>query len=1805
MRSTWKTLGAISAIVLATALCAGAAPIEVATSDNLADMMNGATAGTTLNLIAGIHTLKAPVYIKNSLTVSGLINTLPTDVVITQGAPPADGCFGNAVTDGDFEASGAWTPPAIITSTPADPYSGTQYALFTRPATATTGVPDGAMDFTSATPLDLSKFPLPSTITDRFEWSTNIPAKVSPFPVTLTHSGTFPAPLPAPYVESITSAAPVNISQPRLNVWLWIPFMNPTDKLEFLVAGVAPVSFYTDVAAITTGGTFTSADAAAYASGWRIVSIDMAGHTGPTTLALKATLDPNVDKPGIIFVGAVEQGGASVADWVGAPGGTAIGLDPANFIASSTKPGGIAPPMLVTDPAFLVPLQAYAVYFGGVGRPWCGFQAKAPQQSDPGDVIDVQYNGASVDSIPVGSLVTATCSPFKETANKFAADMGTLSFVVTITPPASPALPTIFVIDEVYTTYLSDWFWNQYPVPAFSPETYNLWSGNLDSTAGWTAASANAPTLTINDIVSPANSTPPCAGANAAVFNPDTLPVPPVTLYVWVKLAQSGNAGDKLTIDINGAGAQDLITGAATVSTTYDIKQFPVTNLAGTFNVPIVFESTTSPDWVKPTIFVLGAAEARAVLLPGTDPVSPGNLATGAETPEPWFAINSLGVPNMKYSDPAPYNNPVRFGGIHQPTLKYQVTAPSAVDGTLELLFASSAYPLLTAAVGVTYCLEKEDLIPAGMLGQPAGTFGFRSIIPRHAPSPETVLELDNLCISYVSDALHDLNTSIPLCANALLTEDFEGGGWSAADSFTDPLPSTIGVSTETPVACDATNVAVFKALAPPNTQPVTLTQTSIKVPPQAAEIKFWLKITSGTQFDSFECIVNDGGVDKSEFKVTGDSTGYSGYTQPTPAIDMSSYAGQTVDLKFLATLADSATPASFAIDDVCLAAPAGAALITVGGGGSLTMNDLEVTGGGTTPAITVTALSPELASLTLLRCMIDGASAGVQFSGISTGTLASCIFYSNGVDIDNQSGSVSILQCTLRDGTPINAGAFSLTRLAASLLSSGGVNGSGSGKSYGNWISGNAFGSLTQDAAMPDIDSGSVAPVFLDSPFIGKLDILPLLQSGASYGTLTGPPLSFPAISGHSPDFKGQNRDNGNLGIGADEQAVTSTVQDWSCSLSPDVTGPNSAPVHIAISVVGGGTFPPATGSVQLRLAPEKAYWNTPGDINTAGLYIPWPVTVDPGLTTAYADVSFSASPYNGLCVDGRMSIGLDIGGGLVMPAGQPPTFIVDTVPPVLMLDSTFSITPAPAALSPGTLLLGDVHALINPSANTTLPFELAVPSAAMSCSISAYFVESLKPLDGNGVACDVTPSGFLSDPQPNSTALLTSTADAPGLAQLNGVVSNIGNVSNAAVTFSGSQAGLSAVWNIIDVQTNGDDPWNIAVKPVAFDRANNPSKVVDGNGNPVTLANALHVWWMYRVKAEFSGGTAFGTQTTTPHFDWALLPLTGPPAGAFLPLTSSVWFKVWSAPADGVSPWTPMMTTWQHTFATSIDRTTPVVIGANTVTLGDLLKDNLSSLQSKYLRIALRGQDLAGNVQPELSTDPRQFNDPAFLTAFQDWTNGASQGNVAVDTDLNVQLSHRMRATTGSDTVLRSFGSMARVPLPSLPEAKAGAYVNAQVSMGARYPEQMNSIDTWGSMHVEWKLYEDGALVAQGRMEPQAFNKPMEMALPGILLGNTSSLVNAILTPVTPPNPGAFLRAGRMGDEMTSTSPGRQRELRYMLVAQTVATIGSLTAATPQIIVDPTPATVEFSIYVREMLDKVREEQPVRIYERGQQNQ
>jgi hypothetical protein len=583
---------------------------------------------------------------------------------------------------------------------------------------------------------------------------------------------------------------------------------------------------------------------------------------------------------------------------------------------------------------------------------------------------------------------------------------------------------------------------------------------------------------------------------------------------------------------------------------------------------------------------------------------------------------------------------------------------------------------------------------------------------------------------------------------------------------------------------------------------------------------------------------------------------------------------------------------------------------------------------------------------------------------------------------------------------------------------------------------------------------------------------------------------------------------------------------------------------------------------------------------------------------------VSFSEPFQNGLCMDGVMHIGLDLGGGggLVMPINDPPTFLVDTVAPEFDLyvnPPTVSITspvvPVTEGLAGWPPLGGGIPksggSLLNTDVHWFIRKVIDPPLNQLNLRVYGHFVER-RPVDVSGFEYAVTTSGF--DPA-TAPAMTGSTPFAP------------------TVTASPASGYLDVGWDFSGIADYGH--WTFT--PDARDRANNTVVVrtVAGGTAFTPLGHSLNAWWMPVPTAMFdASSTAPNQQTPNPQFSWKLTPSTGLTLQEEAPCFPIAGFQIWAVD-PATQAYASLTGGWTWVDGAINKNTLVPTVGKS---LLDILNDNRNNVsQSKQLFIAIRGGDEAGNVQPfNASLLGTSGSFEAGLAAngvdYRMWTNGASQGNVAVDTDLNVQLSHRVRATTGSDPVLRSFGSMARVPLPSLPEAKAGAYVNAQVSMGARYPELMNSTTTSVLVQVEWKLYEEGALVAQGRVKPQAYNQPYVFPLPQMLLGGAGdfNIGNATLTVDPAPDSRAFLRIGpdglknRMGDEASLTSPGRQRELRYMLVAQTVATIGSPTT-TSQIIVDPTPATVEFSIYVREMLDKVREEQPVRIYERGQQNQ
>ncbi|HRZ17742.1 MAG TPA: hypothetical protein P5141_09295, partial [Candidatus Hydrogenedentes bacterium] len=62
------------------------------------------------------------------------------------------------------------------------------------------------------------------------------------------------------------------------------------------------------------------------------------------------------------------------------------------------------------------------------------------------------------------------------------------------------------------------------------------------------------------------------------------------------------------------------------------------------------------------------------------------------------------------------------------------------------------------------------------------------------------------------------------------------------------------------------------------------------------------------------------------------------------------------------------------------------------------------------------------------------------------------------------------------------------------------------------------------------------------------------------------------------------------------------------------------------------------------------------------------------------------------------------------------------------------------------------------------------------------------------------------------------------------------------------------------------------------------------------------------------------------------------------------------------------------------------------------------------------------------------------------------------------------------------------------------------------------------------------------------------------------------------------------------------RKREKRYVLTAQTVLKTFSYMGGITQerVVSDPTPASVSFTVYPKEVDEKIRDERPTRIYER-----
>jgi hypothetical protein len=568
-------------------------------------------------------------------------------------------------------------------------------------------------------------------------------------------------------------------------------------------------------------------------------------------------------------------------------------------------------------------------------------------------------------------------------------------------------------------------------------------------------------------------------------------------------------------------------------------------------------------------------------------------------------------------------------------------------------------------------------------------------------------------------------------------------------------------------------------------------------------------------------------------------------------------------------------------------------------------------------------------------------------------------------------------------------------------------------------------------------------------------------------------------------------------------------------------------------------------------------------------------PISFSGPFNPAWAEDSSGVLSTVTACTDGAPSFILtQLGNPVDIGPSSRPEFIIDTVAPKLDL-----------AVDPPTMVINKplVPVLEGPTGWQPLLAGMAIPrsqdsladremhwfirgindtnpTVPMALTVHGHFVER-RPVDLNANEYAVTVSGF----------------DPAAMAAL--------GITPAPAT--GNPADISLDWTFPVAGTQ------LTHKPDAQDRGANWAVVYSSViGGHKRLDHNMHAWYMAPppIAGFDASSTPQGQQTLSPRFGWTVAPSPGLSKAEEFPCSSAVAFKIFASTATSATP--VALSTWIWVMENPIQKTT-VVNQTTGATLNDLLAaGRAAAAQSRQMYIGIRGGDEAGNVQPDDAT-----------VLYRTWIDGAGQENVAVETDLNVQLSHWW-PVNGQSVELRPFGSVGRVPLPSPEQAKAGAYVRATALISARFPTSATAV------LIDWKLYEDGALVAQGRAFPDpATGQAPPFALPEGLLNPANYGIALGL----PPDPTAFLRVGpdkvqnRMGDEMSPDGAGRKREVHYMLVAQTEATVstgGTDFYGNPVVqnttVTDPTPASVEFSIYVPEMDKKVREEQPVRIYER-----
>lgn len=617
-------------------------------------------------------------------------------------------------------------------------------------------------------------------------------------------------------------------------------------------------------------------------------------------------------------------------------------------------------------------------------------------------------------------------------------------------------------------------------------------------------------------------------------------------------------------------------------------------------------------------------------------------------------------------------------------------------------------------------------------------------------------------------------------------------------------------------------------------------------------------------------------------------------------------------------------------------------------------------------------------------------------------------------------------------------------------------------------------------------------------------------------------------------------------------------------------------------------------------------------------------------------------------ICTDGRADFAALIGNEIIPAGPQDCSLLIDTIAPVLTIDDNPTADAAVPGVSPSVAVvnrvpatevtalagdlewvpgieeyitpknvrlyrMGDMHIYVNPGSRGDVPYDQAWnegPDDNLRITLNATFLDPY-PVDGEGFIYPVEIAGFPAFFEASGVNPFNYPEAMLGAARWSGDSrALLGTYSHGADFFAVNGQVLDAVWTVgslLDELTGvpiygPNEPWRARFKLEARDRA--------GNTLDTGAYNNINIHWLFRTRAAVE--TRIDATAQIPDIYWGLdrgfpdLPdarsYCTPRAKFYLYLDVGDDYVLIAESVDWL--WHP-----------------EPLRGTTLMSDGQTLQQILDNYPGARLCLGIQGADEAGNVQ---------FYDD---TVAMCWDNsGRPVLDTALETRIRLELFHERYGTAGR---YRNYGTATRVPLPRLIEA-CDTRVNAWVNMRALTPSSMP-----GEYHILWKLYREGVLVARGAEDVTHLEPDVEAHLlqhnvdaedfllfrgggavvtnvdhadiVGGLLNLNTQFLDPGVSPYMGEPPGRWpdgsdyecaFKVGfddqRLGDEgdppllLNPNAPSaRRREIRYTLTAQTAIN------STPPMI-DLSPATASFSIYVLEVDEQVRDEAPIREFER-----